>query len=66
MVGESRAAHREYHVQHVVRYVVRRDSSAIKFDRVEIAFVFDILAEPLFDKEGEETGVPEKTPEDEL
>ena len=28
-----------YHVQHVVYHVLRRDSSAIKFDRVEIAFI---------------------------
>ena len=28
-----------YHVQHVVCHVVRRDSSAITFDRVEIAFI---------------------------
>ena len=28
-----------YHVQHVVCHVVRRDSSPIKFDRVEIAFI---------------------------
>ena len=28
-----------HHLQHVVRHVVRRDNSAIKFDRVEIAFI---------------------------
>ena len=28
-----------YRVQHVVCHVVRRDSSAVKFDRVEIAFI---------------------------
>ena len=28
-----------YHVQHVMCHVVRRDSSAIKFDRGEIAFI---------------------------
>ena len=28
-----------YHVQHVVCHVLRRDSSAIKFERVEIAFI---------------------------
>ena len=27
-----------YHVQHAVCHLVRRDSSAIKFDRVEITF----------------------------
>ena len=38
-----------YHVQHVVCHVVRRDSSAIKFDRVEnrIHLSFILLAEPL-------------------
>ena len=29
-----------YHLQHVMCHVVRRDSSAIKFDRVEIAFIW--------------------------
>ena len=33
---------RAYHVQHVVCHAVRRDSSAIKFDRVEIAFVLTL------------------------
>ena len=28
-----------YHVQHVVCHLVRRDSSAVKFDRVEISFI---------------------------
>ena len=28
-----------YHVQRVVCHLVRRDSSAIKFDRVEMAFI---------------------------
>ena len=44
--------------------VVRRDSSAIKFDRVEIAFVlaFIWLPEPLTDEGGEETGVPGENP----
>ena len=32
-----------YHVQHVVYHVVRRDSSAIKFDRVEIEFIFALF-----------------------
>ena len=32
-----------YHVQHVVCHVVRRDSSAIVFDRVEITFILDLF-----------------------
>ena len=31
-----------YHVQHAVCHMVRRDSSAIKFDRVEIAFILTL------------------------
>ena len=47
-------------------HVVQRDSPAIKFDRVEIAFVlaFFYWLKPLTDEGGEETGVPEKTPDD--
>ena len=42
---------RELHVQQVVRCLVRRDSSAINFDRTEIAFYFSfiLLAELLTD-----------------
>ena len=29
----------DYHVQHALRHLVGRDSSAVKFDRVEIAFI---------------------------
>ena len=56
--GLSRAACR------VKFHVVWRDSSAIKFDRVEIAFiwVFILLAEPLTNEGGEETGVPGENP----
>ena len=38
-----------FHVQHVVCHMVRRGSSAIEFDRVEIAFVlaFILLAETI-------------------
>ena len=38
-----------YHVQRVACHVVRRDSSAVKFDRVEIAFILALLhwLEPL-------------------
>ena len=52
----------------VTCHVVRRDSSAIKFNRVEIVFIlaFLLLAEPLTDEGGEETEYPEKTPGDEL
>ena len=32
-----------YRVQHVVCYEVRRDSSAIKFDRVGIAFILSLF-----------------------
>ena len=32
-----------YHVQRVVFHLVRRDSSASKFDRVEIAFILALL-----------------------
>ena len=39
----------DYHVQQVVCYLVRRNSSAVKFDRVEFAFYFSLIlmAEPL-------------------
>ena len=62
------------HVQHIERlshatcrvtcHLVLRDSSAIKFDRVEIAFYlsFILLAELLTDEGGEETGVPGENP----
>ena len=52
-----------YHMQGVVRHIVLRNSSAIKFDRVEIAFLcsFILLAELFTDEGGEET-----TPDDEL
>ena len=44
--------------------MVRRDSSAIKFDRVEITFIsaFILLAEPLTNERGEETRVPGENP----
>ena len=53
-----------YHVQRVVCHLVRRDSSAIKFDRVEIAFILTLLywLKPLTDESGEETGVPGENP----
>ena len=58
-----------YHVQHVVCQAVRKDSSATKFDRVEIAFIFSAVFHrrtPLTDERGEETGVPGENPDDEL
>ena len=37
---KSRAAHPSaYHVQRVTCHLVERDSSALKFDRVEISFI---------------------------
>ena len=44
-----------YHEQHVVCHVVGRDSSAIKFDRVVIAFVIVLFLwlKPLTDERGE-------------
>ena len=42
-------------VQHAVYLLVRRDCSAVNFDRAEIAFTFSfiLLAEPLTDERGE-------------
>ena len=52
---------------HVTCHVARRDSSAIKFDRVELTWkriylssIF--LAEPLIDEGGEKTAVPRENP----
>ena len=51
-------------MQHDVCHIVRRDSSAIKFDRVEnhIYFSVILLAEPLASEGGEETRVPGENP----
>ena len=54
---------------HVTCHLVRRDSSAIKFDRVEIAFIWASFfigwtINPM--KEGRKLEYPEKTPGDEL
>ena len=48
-----------YHVQHAVYHVVRRDSSAITFDRIKIAFILALFhwLKSVTDKQGEETGV---------
>ena len=44
--------------------MVQRDSSATKFDRVEIAFILALLhwLKPLTNEGGEETGVSEENP----
>ena len=51
-----------YHVQQAMCHVVQRDNSAIKFDRVEIAFILPLFywLKSLPDEAGEETGVPGK------
>ena len=65
----SRATHRAlitcnmpgtYHVQHAVCHMVGKESSAEKFDRGEIAFVFGLfhLLKPLIDEGREKAGVP--------
>ena len=53
-----------YHVQPAVCHLVRRDSSAFKFDRVELSFIFALFywLKPLTDEGGEETGVPGENP----
>ena len=47
-----------------VCHLVRRDSSAFKFDRVDIAFILALFywLKPLTDEGGEETGVPGEIP----
>ena len=56
-----------FHAQHTVCHVVRIDSSAIKFDRAEIAFILASFhwLKPLTDERGEETEVPGETSDDE-
>ena len=53
-----------YHMQPAVCYLVRRDSSAIQFDRVETAFILALFywLKPLTDEGGEETIVPGEKP----
>ena len=53
-----------YHMQRIMCHVMRRDSSAIKFDRAEIIFILALffLAEPLVAEGGEETRVPGENP----
>ena len=51
-------------MQPAVCHLVRRDSSAVTFDRVEIAFILALFywLKPLTDEGGEETGVPGENP----
>ena len=53
-----------YRVQHVVCHVVRRDSSALKFDRVEITIISTAFywPKPISDEGGEETGASGENP----
>ena len=55
-------------MEHAVCHVVRRDSSAVKFDSVEIAFLKLYLygLKLLSDERGGGPEYPEKTPDDEL
>ena len=57
-----------YHMQPAVCHVVRRDSSASKFDRAEIAFMLALFywLKQLTEEGGEETECPKKTPDDDL
>ena len=53
-----------YQVQPAVCHLVRRESSSITFDRVEIAFILALFywLKPLTDEGGEETGEPGENP----
>ena len=53
-----------YYVQHSTGHMVQRNSSAVKFDRVEIVVVLALFhwLKPLRDEGGEETGVPGENP----
>ena len=53
-----------YHMQQAMCYLVQRDSSPFKFDRVEIAFIFALYRwlSPFTDEGEEETGVPGENP----
>ena len=52
------------HMQHVVCHVTRRDSSVIKFNRVETAFILALVynLKSITNEGGEETGVPRENP----
>ena len=75
VVRAQSCANHVQHIQHLPRatcritcHVVQRDSSAIKFHRVEIAFILASIYwlnhKPM--KEGRKLEYPEKTPGDEL
>ena len=51
-------------MQPALCHLLRRDSSAFKYDRVEIAFILALFywLKPLTDEGGEETGVPRDNP----
>ena len=51
-------------MQHVMCNLVRRDSSAVEFDRAGIAFILALFywLEPLTDEDGEETEVSKGNP----
>ena len=53
-----------YHVQHIVCHVVRRDSAAVKLDRVEIACILALFywLKSLTNEGGEGTRVPGENP----
>ena len=55
-------------MQHVVCHIVRRDSSAITFDRVKNTFILALFywLKPFTDEGGEETGVARKTADNDL
>ena len=50
------------HVRHVVCHLVQRDNSAVKFNRVSVAFILALVywLKPLTD--GVETGIPGENP----
>ena len=65
IVCKLRATHLgTYHVQHVVCHVIQRHSSAVKFDKVKIAFILVLFywLKRLTNKGGEETGVLGENP----
>ena len=58
IVCKSRAIHRALIAYTISRYVVRRDSSAIKFNRVDIAFILTFILLAGSDEGREEAGIP--------
>ena len=62
---KSRATHRALITCNMLcGHVVRRDSSAVKSDRIELAFILALFywLKRLTDEGGEETGVPGENP----